>query len=83
MGRTTTPTYRIETTEANGRTSKFAWRREYGKPTTENIAAYVDGFVKSCLPGGVNSHIAHLVAPTVAARIVRQSTDEVIATWRA
>jgi hypothetical protein len=83
MGRTTTPTYRIEITEANGRVGINAWRREYGKPTTAAIAAYVDAFAQSCLPGGINSHIAHLALPAITARIVRQATGEVVATWAA
>ena len=86
MGRTTTPTYRLEISIPKARMTPMAWKsKEYGKPNAANLEKYIMAFAKSLKPGGANSHItkAYGFQPPVAARVVHQSTGNVIATWNA
>lgn len=63
------------------------WRvKEAGKPTPENIHRYVEVFVQSQYPGGVNEHLAkdagYLLVP-VSATITKQPEQRVVAEWTA
>ena len=80
MGRTITPTYRLEMEEQRlGSTSPAAWK---GRPTDANLERYVLAYVD----GGVNVHLSeslgYMPIPH-AARVVRQSTGQVVASWKA
>lgn len=91
-----TPTYRIEMTGPKGNTDRFAWQTKkpngvprhtgdgfpgYGKPSDANLKAYVVHFERSTHAGGVNAHIGRQTVQS--ARIVRQATDAVVATYEA
>ncbi len=88
MGRTITPTYRLEMEEQRaGSTSpamtRMAWK---GRPTDANLERYVFAYVDSLKSGGVNVHLSeslgYMPIPH-AARVVRQSTGQVVASWEA
>ena len=87
MGRSTTPTFRIEGTAtriSDGRRFPVhqAWLTKYaGRPTDETLAAHVKVAEASTAPGGVNEHLG---AERIGfARVVRQATGEVVATYTA
>lgn len=86
MGRTTTPTFRLEVLESTntGRNYAFqsAWpTRHAGRPTDATLAAHVQVHEASTRPGGVNEHLG---ASTVTrARVIRQSTGDVVAEYHA
>lgn len=80
MGKSITPKYRIEEFKIGFWTVSgcMAWRKEYGKPTVENLRKFRDGYNNTMKPGGANAHLSsrdHFGA----LRIVRQSDNEVIA----
>ena len=93
MGRSMTPTYRIETWEGLN-TSKtpsviMGWNvgglNGYGKPTAKNLAEWMKKYNDSYKFGGVNYHCserAGVIIHAYKARIVRQSTGEVISEWQ-
>jgi hypothetical protein len=82
MGRTVTPTYRVELTLASGcwRATPEAWRRHYGRPTVANLARFVAAHNASMAPGGANAHLSaeHAI---IGATIVRQSTGQRVAEY--
>lgn len=83
MGRSVTPKYvlKIETYLSRiGRVSSTpcAWRKEYGRPTPENIDKYVTKFEESCKPGGCNAHLG--IDPVISAEI-RYNPGAVVASW--
>lgn len=77
------PTFRLEMTVTPGAVTTMFWRTNtkygYGRPNAKNLAAYVSKFEEASLPGGVNAHIGSI--KVVSARIVRQKTNEVVATY--
>lgn len=83
----TTPTYRVETPRvysvASGRFvhhTPAAWNvRRDGAANADNLRRYVQGMEASTLPGGVNEHLG--VTRVLAAQLVRQGTDTVVATY--
>ena len=89
MGRSTTPTYRLEIL---GHTGKFtmtnsAWnvRSRYGapgdgKPSTESLDRYVTSFEASLRSGECNAHLG--IFSLTSCQIVRQSSGKVVATWK-
>ena len=92
MGRTSTPTYRMEleerrTASSNPAVTRMAWDcRSKGRPTDANLERYVLAYADSLKAGGVNMHLSqslgHMPIPH-SARIVRQSTGQVVASWEA
>jgi hypothetical protein len=86
MGKSITPAYRIEMTERRTMLTPMSWRSEYGKPTAENLEKYVRKYIDSLKIGGTNQHVSlslgYIPVPD-SARIVRQKTGEVVATWKA
>jgi hypothetical protein len=81
-----TPTFRLEIEVFGGQVSRQEWntrkrarRPGLGRPTKANIDKWVSDFEDSCKPGGVNSHLGF--SPVLNARIVRQATGEVVASW--
>lgn len=96
MGKTFTPTYRLEVTEnarksytapLRGMHNTFGWKaKEYGKPTTANLEKWITAYHESLKLGGCNEHLSRSLGylPTLkAAKIIRQSTGEVMAEWNA
>lgn len=88
MGRSLTFTFRVKLVVHSAETGQprtytpFAWRvKESGRPTDENLAAYVQAFEDSTKPGGVNAHLGREVVSS--AKVRRQSTGEVVATYTA
>ena len=91
MSNSHTPTFRVEFSGVIVLTGTEAKRVSYtpaawdckqsGKPSDETLATYVRGVEDSTLPGGVNEHLG--VTRISRAKVVRQSTDEVVATYGA
>lgn len=87
MGKSVTPTYRIEIPSAVCVTrgvrvghSPAGWSVKHsGSPTDESLAKYVADYEASTLPGGVNEHLG--VTRVSSARVVHQSSGEVVATY--
>lgn len=85
MGRTTTPTYRVEIFVFGYHYSPMAWSVRargkipgFGQPTDANLAKYVSDFEEDC-ETGANKHLGTQIVRS--AKIVKQSTDEIVATY--
>jgi len=78
MGRSTTPKYRLEM-KIKGIWQSQAWE---GKPTNLRLAQYRDGYNQSLKKGGANEHLGTNYWATDA-RIVRQSTNEIVVNFTA
>ena len=85
MGRSVTPTFRLELTVPGHMLTPMGWsvRKQYGipgngQPTIKNLAKWVADFEQSCRDGA-NKHIGPL--QVYHAQIVRQSTGKVMAIW--
>ncbi len=63
-------------------TSYMVWHKEYGKPTTENLAKWVRDFEQSCQEG-CNAHLGYDPKnPVSSATILDQQNDRcIVATW--
>ena len=84
MGRSTTPTYRIEArTNDISVINDCVWNSKYhGRANQENLEKWRTILNASFQPGGVNEHIAEArkaVPHIIAAKLIRQSTGEVVA----
>ncbi len=87
MGKSSTPTYRVEAEFSDGTGTKGAWQVKAaygipgnGQPTAANLAKWVEALESSSRPGGCNAHIGPLTV--FNARIIRQSTRQTVATYR-
>lgn len=77
-----TPTFRIETRYVGGRfsTTPEAWPTKHlGRPTPYALGQWVALTEQSTKPGGVNAHLGPMTVRS--ARVVRQSTGEVVAQY--
>jgi hypothetical protein len=84
MGKSYTPTYRVEERAQGVAPYTYAWRKEDGRPTIANLEKRIMSYAKSLEKGGVNEHLSKNFIPyPTFARIVRQATGEVVATWKA
>ena len=86
MGRITTPTYRVETTLNKGSMTPFAWHgKQDGRATQKNLEAWRIGYNKSFQTGGVNGprNGSDTIVHISSARLIRQSTGEVVAEVKA
>lgn len=86
MGRTYTPTFRVNVTTDNPtvRVDAFGWTvKHQGRPTDDALAVWVAKYNESFAAGGCNEQISKTFGQTsiVAAEIVRQSTDEIVASY--
>lgn len=93
MGRSTTPTYRVEFygVVAAGRRVRHtpgAWNVRSrgcvlgnGIPTDERLAAYIEEIEQSTLPGEVNEHLG--VTRIARAAIIHQRSGETVASYEA
>ena len=93
MGKSYTPKYAVSLWD-NGQIAgsffpamQMAWSvKDYGKPTSDNLAKYVGKMNASMQPGGVNYGISEAKGFIVAchkAVIHNQFTGETYATWNA
>lgn len=83
MGRTYTPTYRIEEFKIGFWTASscMSWKsKQYGKPTVENLKKFRNGMNESMKPGGANDHLS-LNDRLGNLCIVRQSDNKVMALY--
>jgi hypothetical protein len=87
MGRTSTPTYRVEICGFSlnlprgiGIGPTF-WTREMGRPTAENLEKILRHYQASTLPGGANAHLGPQPLPAHAV-IVRQSDATTVAEFK-
>lgn len=80
MGRSTTPTYRVEVT-ANKPIGFFAWNRRDGLANEVNLELWRQSYNESFQVGGVNGPINDddIIVHISSAKLVRQSTGEVVA----
>lgn len=87
MGRTTTPTFRVEINDVvlatgNRNVAQMAWdTTRAGRPNDATLAEYVSRYEASTAPGGANDHLGVTVVTT--ARVIRQSTNEIVAAYTA
>ena len=81
MGRSITPTFRLEMTVPGKYITPSGWDTKHaGRPNNETLRKHIDHFETSCKPGGVNAHLGIMVVSS--ARVVRQSNDEVVAEYK-
>lgn len=85
MGSSSMPTFRVEY-NSTPYLASGSWRvKDNGRPSTKNLAAHVERLRASFLPGGANQHIGALWGYDAlvirSARVVRQATGDVVATW--
>ena len=84
MGRSYTPTYRLETTGGDFGTN-LGWDSSKGQPTSDNIGKYLMALSRSTHIGGCNEHLSKALGRIgnlpKSARIIRQSTGCVVAEW--
>jgi hypothetical protein len=83
MGKSTTPKHVFNIVTVLSRAGKvshstMAWKKEYGRPTTQNIDKWVTAYEDSCKPGGFNDHLGH--DPVVSCEI-RLNPGKVVASW--
>ena len=57
------------------------WRKEYGKPSKDNLLAYRQKFMESCRKGGCNEHLGP--RNTGNLRIRRQKDSAILAEYKA
>lgn len=77
-----TPTFRVELRVIGSHWTPAAWPTKHaGRPSDATLAAYVASLEASTRPGGVNAHLGETVVRT--AKVVRQSTGDVVATYEA
>ena len=57
------------------------WRKEYGKPTVQNLQTFRQKFIDSTKKGGCNEHLG--LQTTGDLRIRRQKDDKIMAEYKA
>ena len=86
MGRSYTPTYRLEFWEdPQGSKQQHAWNKGI-KPTEHTLEAWVHSYAGSLGAQGVNTHLSKALGYVpfpVKAQVIRQATGEIVATWKA
>ncbi len=84
MGRSYTPTFRLEMTNqyASVGFSNQAWETKYaGRPTNANLAKHIAFFEASTRGDGCNAHLGSVTITN--AKVIRQSNGDVEATYEA
>lgn len=75
MGRTVTPTYRLDFTVNDWYITPQGWDgRRYGRPTNQSLRRWIADFEASTQPGGANAHLGPLTVRS--AWVTRQATHE-------
>lgn len=57
------------------------WRKEYGKPTAQNLQTFRQKFIDSTKKGGCNEHLGPQTTGDL--RIRRQKNNEILAEYKA
>lgn len=86
MGRSYTPTYRLEWFDARGKSGAIWDVLTMGRPSIPNLERYVLAMERSFEAGGANSRLSErlgYVPYANKAQIVRQKTDEIVVEWTA
>lgn len=88
MGKSITPKYVVE---MDGTTGMFWHVRQHyqspgnGKPTNENLAKYVQDYIDSLKPDGVNKHVSkalgYIPMPKWARIVRNDGSREILAEW--
>jgi len=80
--------YVVELHFAEGFSVKMEWRartrgvvRGHGKPTVNNLYAFVQAFAAAAAPGGPNAHLGERYRQITAAYILEQRSHTVVAEW--
>lgn len=82
MGRTVTPTFALTLRVPGFYMTPSGWDcKRQGRPSDATLAAAVEMFEASTRPGGCNAHLGTTVVSS--AKVVRQSTGDVVAEYRA
>ena len=84
MGKSTTPTHRIEIRTNDLKVMEsYPWdSKHYGCATSVNLEKWRTVMNASFQPGGVNEHITEargVVPHIISAKLIRQSTGEMVA----
>lgn len=81
MGKSITPTYRIEMKVSRGVVTPAAWPTKHlGRPTEDTLRQYVQVWEDSTKDGGCNSHLGFTFIRE--AKVYRQGTGECVAVYR-
>jgi len=84
MGKSTTPKYIFNIRYKSNmgiHTSYMAWKKEYGRPTTANLAIWVEKFEQSCIDG-CNKHLGYDPDnPIMSAVILLNGSSSIVAKW--
>ena len=81
MGRSYTPTFRVETVENFGKVNTYDWPLKGSKFTQEKIEEWRIMMNASFAPNGCNAHIAESIGyvPHIShAKLIRQSSGKVV-----
>ena len=83
-GKSRTPKYVVDMKlfRAGARATPSEWRKEYGKPTDKNLAAYMEKYNKSLEKGGANEHLGQSSMGTSAVIRENKSGGATIAKWK-
>lgn len=83
MGKSYTPTFRLEYKDQGGWQTQFYDKR---RPTDDQLRRYLIDLVHSFYIGGINEHVSksigYIPMPTQA-RVIRQKTGEIVAKFNA
>ena len=83
MGKSYTPTFRVEYRDNTRKNGHMTWDcKRDGRPTVANLEKWRQGYNESFNPGGVNfgvSQAVGVVIHIVSAKLIRQATGETVA----
>jgi hypothetical protein len=86
MGRSATPTHRVESTVNVGSIMPMAWNcKQNGRATEDNLEKWRRDYNESFQPGGVNGprNGTDVILHISSARLVHQSTGRIVAETKA
>lgn len=82
MGRTITPMYTVRVAASDHYITPMAWpTKQAGRPTEENLAAFVAKYNESFAPGGVNYLKGERPVHIHSAQIVRTATGKTVVSY--
>lgn len=83
MGRSVTPTHRVEVVTNVGTQTPFSWnRKDSGAPNVKNLAKWREALNASFAPKGVNAHLSDalgVVLHVSKATLIHQRSDDIVA----
>jgi len=79
MGKSITPTFRIEFYTVGCHFTPAGWSKHHGRPSVYSLKAYLEAMNKAMEPGGCNEHIRkdYPMAKVTGGRLIRQSDNTV------